>query len=122
VGTPEETFEDFLLTRDLIKRLNPYSSGFCVFVGVPNSPLYNDILNNKSYEYKDDVGLLYMPGFDIKCKYFYKKSSHQCVDYVFKKRTTFDRKLQIDHYKKVLGRVFSRLTLNLFREKWQIHS
>jgi radical SAM superfamily enzyme YgiQ (UPF0313 family) len=93
VGTPGENYEDYLLTKNLMDRLKPYQYGFNVFVGIPNSPLYQHILENHLYEYKDDLGLLYLPGYDVKAKCFYGLDSNSLVDYEFKKRTPFDRKL-----------------------------
>lgn len=93
VGTPGETYEDYLLTIKLMNKLKPYSYSFNVFVGIPNSPLYKYILENNLYEYIDDLGLLYLPGFDIKARFFYKKDSRTFVDYEFKERTDLDRKL-----------------------------
>ena len=93
VGTPGEDYEDYLFTKDLMDRLKPYEYGFNVFVGIPNSPLYEDILKNQTYEYKDDLGLLYLPGYHVKTKCFYGLDSKELVDHEFKKRTSFDIKL-----------------------------
>jgi len=93
VGTPGENYEDYLLTKELMERLKPYKYGFNVFVGIPDSPLYQHILENRLYEYKDDLGLLYLPGYDVKTKCFYGLDSKSLVDYEFKQRTPFDRKL-----------------------------
>ena len=84
VGTPGENYGDYLLTKDLMDRLKPYKYGFNVFVGTPNSPLYEHILENHLYEYKDDLGLLYLPGYDVKTKCFYGLDSKSLVDYEFK--------------------------------------
>lgn len=92
-GTSGETYEDYLLTKSLMDRLKPYTYGFNVFVGIPNSPLYQHIMKSHSYEYKDDLGLVYLPGYDIKTRYFYGLDSKLLVDYEFKERTPFDRKL-----------------------------
>jgi len=92
-GIPGEEYEDFLLTQKLIRKLKPSTYGFNVFVGIPYSQLYAHILNNNLYEYIDDLGLLYLPGFDIKAEYFYNRQSNCLVDYEFKHRTDFDRKL-----------------------------
>jgi radical SAM superfamily enzyme YgiQ (UPF0313 family) len=93
VGTPGEHYEDYLFTKDLMDRLKPYQYGFNVFVGIPNSPLYENILKNQTHEYKDDLGLLYLPGYHVKTKCFYGLDSKELVDYEFKKRTSFDIKL-----------------------------
>ena len=92
-GVPDETFDDYLSTKRLMDELKPYTYGFNVFVGIPGSPLYRHILENNLYEYKDDVGLLYLPGYDIKSTFFYGRESKCFVDYEFKHRTDFDKKL-----------------------------
>jgi len=92
-GVPGETFKDYLLTEKLMSKLKPYSYGFNIFVGIPNSPLYQYVLDNNLYEYKDDIGLLYLPGFDKRSKFFYKKSSKLLVDYNFKSEPQFEREL-----------------------------
>ncbi len=119
-GIPGETFEDYRLTRDLMSKLKPYSHSYGVFVGIPDSPLYEEVLTDKSYEYEDEIGLLYMPGYDIKARYFYNSSSQELVNYKFKQRTAFDRDLMKDfpiHYLKgffprvasKMGRMFTNL-------------
>jgi len=100
VGTPGEDYEDYLLTKNLMDRLKPHTYGFNVFVGIPDSPLYQHILQNHSYEYEDDLGMVYLPGYDVKTMYFYGLDSKQLVDYEFKKRTSFDRKLAREIRKK----------------------
>lgn len=98
VGVPGETFEDYLLTKKLMDKLKPHIYGFNVFVGIPNSPLYNYVLENNLYEYIDDVGLLYLPGYNVKTKIFYGIDSKCLVDYEFKQRTIFDKKLLKNQY------------------------
>ena len=92
-GVPRETFEDYLQTKKLMERLKPYTYGFNVFVGIPDSPLYQYVLDNNLYEYIDDIGLVYLPGYDIKVKYFYNMDSRSLVDYEFKQRTDYDLRL-----------------------------
>lgn len=93
VGTPGETFEDYVMTKKLMNRLRPYSYTFNVFVGLPGSTLYRTIIDNNLYEYLDDIGLAYLPGFDVKARFFYELDSRRFVDYQFRKRTDFDREL-----------------------------
>ena len=93
VGTPDETYEDYLLTFKLMNKLKPYSYSFNIFVGIPNSSLYKYIIKNNLYEYIDEVGLVYLPGFDVKARFFYKKDSRTLIDYDFNKRTDLDLKL-----------------------------
>lgn len=92
-GVPGETFEDYLQTKKLMERLKPHTYGFNVFVGIPDSPLYQYVLDNNLYEYIDDIGLVYLPGYDVKVKFFYNMDSRSLVDYEFKQRTDYDLKL-----------------------------
>ncbi len=121
VGTPGESFEDYLLTKKLMDRLKPYTYGFNVFVGIPDSRLYRYILDNNLYEYIDDIGLEYLPGYDIKAKFFYNKDSKSLVDYEFKRRTDFDRKLLREIYKnnfkKILSKENLRRIINMSKNK-----
>lgn len=108
-GVPGETYEDYLSTRKLMRKLNPYSCGFNVFVGIPNSKLYRYVLDNRLYEHIDDVGLVYLPGYNTKTKYFYGKDSRCLVDYEFQQQTDFDQEL-LKHLKiKTLNRNIAKL-------------
>jgi len=71
-GVPGETDEDYVLTKKLIDKLKPYSYVFNIFVGIPNSRLYRYVLENNLYEYIDDLGLVYLPGYDVKAKFFFR--------------------------------------------------
>ncbi len=113
VGTPGENYEDYQLTKDLMDRLKPYTYGFNVFVGIPNSPLHEHILESHSYEYKDDLGLLYLPGYNVKTEYFYGMDSKSLVDYEFIKRTPFDKKLSRELIKKQVNERFTKIS-NIF--------
>ena len=99
-GVHRETYDDYLLTKNLMNKLKPFSYGFNVFAGIPNSSLYEYVLDNNLYEYIDDIGIVYLPGYDIKAKYFYGMDSKCLVDYEFKQRTDFDKKLLKELYKK----------------------
>jgi len=94
IGTPYDTYRDYLKTLKLIKKIKPFSYNFNVYVGIPNSLLYKYILENKLYEYKDDIKLLYLPGFDIKTNFFYNLSVEKLVDYNFNTQTEFDKLLE----------------------------
>ena len=112
-GVPGETYGDYLLTKRLMDKLKPYTYGFNVFVGIPDSPLYNYVLDNNLYEYIDDMGLVYLPGYDIKAKFFYGMDSKCLVDYEFKQRTDFDKKLLRDIYKRELKKKMTNLTVSI---------
>lgn len=106
-GVPGETYGDYLLTRRMMDKLSPFSYGFQVFNGIPGSPLYRYALQNRIYEYMDDVGMLYMQGFDVKCGFFYRKDSIHFVKYRFRQRTEYDKKLlrelRIERINKILN-------------------
>lgn len=89
-GVPGETFKDYLLTKRLMDKLKPYSYGFNIFVGIPSSPLYQKVLRDKLYEYRDEVGLLYLPGYAIRTRFFYGLGSKKLVDYNFKQEIESD--------------------------------
>jgi len=92
-GVPEETYSDYLLTKRMMDKLVPFHYMFHVVKGVPRSPLYNHMLQNRLYEYIDDIGIVYPPGFDIKSKFFYRKDSSHFVKYRFRQRTQYDKSL-----------------------------
>ncbi len=51
VGVPTETKEDINETLSLLSEVNPTVTWFNVFVGIPNSDLYQYALDNKLYEF-----------------------------------------------------------------------
>lgn len=90
-GVPGETYKDYLLTKRLMHKLKPYSHSFNIFVGIPDSTLYKYVIKNNLYEYIDDNGLVYLSGFDVKTRFFYRINSKSFTDFDFKKRTGYDR-------------------------------
>jgi len=90
-GVPGETYKDYLLTKRLMHKLKPYSYSFNIFVGIPDSTLYKYVIKNSLYEYIDDNGLVYLSGFDVKTRFFYRINSKSFTDFDFKKRTRYDR-------------------------------
>ena len=94
-------------------KLKPYTYGFNVFVGIPDSPLYKHVLDNNLYEYIDDIGLVYLPGYDIKAKFFYGKDSKCFVDHEFKQGTDFDKKLLKELRKNELRKKMTKLTVSV---------
>lgn len=110
-GVPGETFEDYLITEKLMEKLKPYTYSFNVFVGIPDSQLYKYILDNNLYEYIDDIGLVYLPGYDIRAKFFYGSDTKKLVDYEFTQRTDFDRDLLNYHpsVRKKITKLFGRV-------------
>ncbi len=104
--------------------LTPYQYAFNIFVGIPDSKLYRYCVDNSLYEYIDDIGLLYLPGYDIKTKFFYNLDSTSLIDYRFSQRTVYDRKLIRQLYKKAISKkithtkctILNKLKVNPFYE------
>jgi len=97
-GLPGETYKDYLVTKKLMKTSKPYAYAFNVFVGIPKSSLYKYVLENNLYEYIDDIGLVYLPGYAVKAKFFYEMDSKHLVDYEFKQLTDYDKQLLKELY------------------------
>ena len=96
-----------------MEKLKPYSYAFNVFVGIPDSSLYKYVLANNLCEYIDDIGLVYLSGYDIKAKFFYGMDSKCLVDYNFKQRTEFDKKLLKELRKNELRKKMTKLTVSI---------
>jgi len=71
VGTPGETPRDLQQTLALVDDLKPTVNWFNVFVGIPQSPLYRQALDEHLYEFIDDRGLVYLKGHNDRVKVFY---------------------------------------------------
>jgi radical SAM superfamily enzyme YgiQ (UPF0313 family)/glycosyltransferase involved in cell wall biosynthesis len=89
-GLPGETPHDYLRTESLMRRLLPHTYSYNVFVGIPRSTLYAQLEKPGASEYRDEVGLLYPPGFDVRSRFFYGKPAEELVDAEFKLRTPMD--------------------------------
>ncbi len=55
----------------LLSDVKPTVTWFNVFVGIPNSDLYQYTLDNKLYEFIDDRGLVYLKGHNERVNAFY---------------------------------------------------
>ncbi len=71
VGVPTETEADVAATRQLLQRVSPKITWTNVFVGIPDSPLYRHVLQNRAYEYVDDRGLVYLRGHNDRVRQCY---------------------------------------------------
>lgn len=71
VGTPTETEDDIKLTEKLIEQIKPDYTGKNIYVGIPGSELYDYVLNNNLYEFKDNKGLLYLKGHNERVDTYY---------------------------------------------------
>ena len=68
---PGETPEDLQQTLALVNDLKPTVTWFNVFVGIPQSPLYQQALSEHLYELIDDRGLVYLKGHNGRVQRFY---------------------------------------------------
>jgi radical SAM superfamily enzyme YgiQ (UPF0313 family) len=114
-GIPGETYEDYLQTRKLMEKLRPYDYGFNVFVGIPGSELYELVIQNKLYEHIDDLGLAYLPGFDVKSHFFYGLNSKYLVDFNFSEKTEYDEQLLTQLRRLDCDRIMTAINNNLDR-------
>jgi glycosyltransferase involved in cell wall biosynthesis/pyruvate-formate lyase-activating enzyme len=71
VGVPGETADDLRETMILINEIQPTVTWTNVFVGIPRSPMYMHVLENKLHEFIDDRGLVYLKGHNQRVKQFY---------------------------------------------------
>lgn len=71
VGLPTETSEELQQTLDFSQKIKPDSTGFNIFVGIPESKLYHYVIDNNLYEYIDKRGLVYLKGHDKLVDRFY---------------------------------------------------
>ncbi|MCL6622017.1 MAG: glycosyltransferase [Syntrophobacterales bacterium] len=71
VGTPGEEPRDLELTRALLAEIQPTVTWYNVFVGIPTSRLYRQVLEKKEYDFIDDRGLVYLPGHNDRVRQFY---------------------------------------------------
>ena len=93
-GLPGETYKQYKETKKFMEEIKPYSFGFNVFVGIPRSDLYNEVEKNNLYEYRDKQDLLYLPGYDIRCWYFYgTKPKYLRHKFSVLRRSAYDWKL-----------------------------
>jgi GT2 family glycosyltransferase/radical SAM superfamily enzyme YgiQ (UPF0313 family)/Tfp pilus assembly protein PilF/glycosyltransferase involved in cell wall biosynthesis/SAM-dependent methyltransferase len=73
VGAPTETDEDLKQTLTLLDDIKPTTTWFNVFVGIPDSNLYQYTIKNNLYEFIDDRGLVYLKGHNERTKKYYGK-------------------------------------------------
>ena len=73
-GVPNETEDDLQKTEELLKEIKPDVIWRNVFVGIPNSDLYQYALKNNLHEFIDDRGLVYLRGHNQRVKRYYGSS------------------------------------------------
>jgi hypothetical protein len=98
-----------------MERLRPYDYGFNVFVAIPGSELYEAVIVNKLYEYIDDLGLAYLPGFNVKSRFFYGLDGKHLVDHNFTEKTEYDQQLLTQLHRLDFDRIATAINNNLDR-------
>jgi radical SAM superfamily enzyme YgiQ (UPF0313 family) len=68
VGIPGETENDLKQTDEMLEIIKPDKVGFNVYTGIPGSKLYDYVLKEGLYEYRDPVGILYLKGHNERIK------------------------------------------------------
>jgi radical SAM superfamily enzyme YgiQ (UPF0313 family) len=64
LGIPSETYEERQRTLEFLKILKPDYLVTSIFIPTPKSPLYEEILHNRSYHHMDKNHFLYLSEFD----------------------------------------------------------
>ena len=96
VGAPSETDEDLQQTLTLLDDIKPTTKWFNVFVGIPDSPLYQYSINNNLFELIDDRGLVYLKGHNERAnKYYGKNSSAQIPAICHQENRGFKPKISV---------------------------
>lgn len=79
MGIPGETDDDRAETERLIEEIEPDSTDRFAYIGIPKSPLYQYILENKLYYYIDRSGFLYTEEGKNLSKILYPKGDSRVV-------------------------------------------
>ncbi|HOD35758.1 MAG TPA: glycosyltransferase [Syntrophales bacterium] len=72
IGVPTETAQDIHETQKLLEDIRPSVIWHNVFVGIPHSPLYRYVIDNRLYAMMDDRGLVYLKGHDERVRAAYR--------------------------------------------------
>jgi len=81
-GLPGETEGDRKLNQEFVDELKPNFYWPCVFVGQPGSPMYDEILEKKSFAFKDSRGYLYLKGHDEMVESIYKHNPQKQITHI----------------------------------------
>jgi radical SAM superfamily enzyme YgiQ (UPF0313 family) len=76
VGTPGETQADRKATEELVQRTRPDIFGYNVFVGLPGSLLYDEMIRSEEYDYLGSDGIAYIKGHNDFVRTYYGKNFH----------------------------------------------
>ncbi len=78
-GTPGETEEDRQETERVIEIIKPTYIDRFVYIGIPRSDLYDYILENNLYYYKDESGFVYPHGYRELARRYYGKDDRRFI-------------------------------------------
>lgn len=78
-GIPGETAKDRIETRKFLERIKPDAVSEAVFIGIPKSPLYDWLLKNEEYYYKDERRFLYPNGYRELCEEIYGGKDYRFI-------------------------------------------
>jgi radical SAM superfamily enzyme YgiQ (UPF0313 family) len=70
-GTPHETEQDRQQTEKIIETIKPTYVDRFAYIGIPKSELYDYILENNQYYYKDESGFIYPDGYRELARRYY---------------------------------------------------
>ncbi len=63
MGIPGETEEDRKLTEELIINIKPTFIDKFAYIGIPKSDIYDELIDNKSFYYRDSSGIVFPNGY-----------------------------------------------------------
>ena len=70
-GFPGEKEEDRQLTREFLDETRPDHVSEAVYIGIPTSPIYEDIKKTGQYYHEDEAGFIFPRGYESMCRHFY---------------------------------------------------
>jgi radical SAM superfamily enzyme YgiQ (UPF0313 family) len=99
IGIPGETKREMRKTLELAKNLKPDYCWFNIFVGIPTSSLYEEIINKKMYSHIDENYLTYVKtdefNYELMKKIQKEISKEYSLTYLFRPVYVMNRLLKI---------------------------
>jgi radical SAM superfamily enzyme YgiQ (UPF0313 family) len=78
IGLPGETEADRRMSADLRAELASTSSDVFVYIGIPKSAVYEELLRSGGYEFKEPNGMLYPRGYLRMAQDLYGEDDPRC--------------------------------------------
>lgn len=94
VGAPNETEADLQETYRLLDRLKPDAHSLNIFVGIPGSELYREMLDQQLYGHIDPHGIAYLKNHNKLVDRFYQGNSHYKINYALAETKSYSGILQ----------------------------